>query len=680
MLKINAIKLEINTTIGLFGANLEFRDGLNIIRGNNSTGKSTMFQAVLYGLGLEELLGSKNANTMQYVLRDHVNYEEKEFKIIQSFVFLEFTNGEKTVTTKRSVVCQGREPQLVDVIEGAYLTEKGNYNMLPMWVHDAGGASNELYGFHLFLQEFLGWQLPEVTNSRGDESRLYIQQIAPSFILEQKAGWSHFLATIPYYNIKNVEGKAIEFLLNLDVTENEKSKRYLKIQKQILNQKWQSLFEQARNYAYRGAAILNGLEPAPSIINDIRNVFLSIVNEEKTYSLVDYVELLKKSYKELEISNLPNVGQNNDLNEERLGNCINHYNQLSLQLDILLSEIALDNGQLESYKQQLNDISEDLRKNKDLLKLNKLGANVEMSIANDICPICKSEINHSLLPEEIKETPMQLEENIQYLEAQRKMIEVYIKGQRKNIQDKETKFRLMQNKSLELKQNIRSLKRELISDERLPSEVEIENRLNLRNKIKFYVKLIEDFDNFKNSISDLSQEWTTLIGKEKNLTTDFYSMEDSKKIADLESSFLSLLKKFHYSSQSGEHIRISMEKYLPVVETKIGDDKIKQYDIKYDSSGSDFVRAIWAYTCALKKVSDRHKTNHPRLLMLDEPQQQSVSMEDFRTLLTELSGYDDCQVLVFASFNNSDEDYANSARNLQFNLNKIDGKIIVPQE
>jgi hypothetical protein len=680
MLKINAIKLEINTTRGLFGADLELGDGLNIIRGNNSTGKSTMFQAILYGLGLEELLGSKNANTMQYVLRDHVNYEEQEYEVTQSFVFLEFTNGEKTVTTKRSVVCQGREPQLVDVIEGAYLTEKENYNIRPMWVHDKGGASNELYGFHLFLQEFLGWELPEVTNSSGDESRLYIQQIAPSFILEQKAGWSHFLATMPYYNIKNAEGKSIEFLLDLDVTENEKAKRHLKIQKQIFKQKWQSIFEQAKNYAYRGAAILNGLEPTPSIINDVRSIYLSIIDEDKTYSIIDYVESLKVSYKALETSRLPNVGQNNDLNEVRLSDFTNYYNQLSLQLDMLLSEIALDKGQLESYEHQLGNISEDLRKNKDILKLNKLGANIEMSVANSTCPLCKSEINNSLLPEEIKETPMQLEENIKYLEAQRKMIGVYIEGQRKNIQDKENKFRLMQNKSLELKQNIRSLKRELISDERLPSEVEIEHRLSLRNKIMFYVKLIEDFDNFKNSILDLSQEWAALIGREKNLSSDFYSVEDRKKIADLESSFLNLLNFFHYSSQSGEHIRISMEKYLPVVETKIGDDKIKQYDIKYDSSGSDFVRAIWAYTCALKRVSDKHNTNYPRLLMLDEPQQQSASIEDFRILLTELSEYKDCQVLVFASFNNSDDDYTNSTKGLQFSLNKIEEKIIKPQK
>ena len=679
MLKINAIKLEVKTTHGLFGADLEFSNGLNIIRGDNSTGKSSMFQAILYGLGLEELLGSKNASTMQYVLRDHVNYDCNEYDVLQSFVFLELTNGKTTITTKRSVVCQGRLPQLIDVIEGAYLTQKGEDNIRPMWVHDAGGASNKLHGFHLFLQELLGWQLPEVTNSKGEESRLYIQQIAPSFILEQKTGWSHFLATIPYYNIRNAEGKSIEFLLNLDVSENEKAKRHLNIQKQIINQKWQILFEQVRSLAHKGAAILNGLGPNPSIITDKKKISLSVISNNENYSIIDFLEVLKQSYSKLENSVLPNVEQRNDLNDNRLEILINQYNQLSLQLDMLSPEIALDKRLLESYKQQLIGISEDLRKNKDLLKLNKLGAEIEMPIANNTCPLCKNIIKDSLLPDGIEEAPMQLEENVKYLEAQHKMIEVYIEGQKKYIQDKDNKIRLMQNDTSKIRHKIRAIKRELVSDERLPSEVEIEERLSLKNKISFYVKLIDDFNMLKNSFIELSKEWAILIGREKDLPSDFYSNEDRNKISSLESYFLNLLKKFNYSSQSGERIRISLEKYLPVVESKIGEDKIKQYDIKYDSSGSDFVRAIWAYTCALKSVSDLHITNHPRLLMLDEPQQQSASITDFRTLLTELSEYRDCQVLVFASFNNSDEDYKNTTNGLRFSLNKIDGKIVKPQ-
>ena len=60
MLKIRALKIEVNTTSGLYGAEFSFSNGLNIIRGDNSTGKSSLFQSIIYGLGFEELLGGKN--------------------------------------------------------------------------------------------------------------------------------------------------------------------------------------------------------------------------------------------------------------------------------------------------------------------------------------------------------------------------------------------------------------------------------------------------------------------------------------------------------------------------------------------------------------------------------------------------------------------------------------------
>jgi predicted ATPase len=70
MLKIRALKIEVNTTSGLFGAEFNFSNGLNIIRGDNSTGKSSLFQSIIYGLGFEELLGGKNEKTMQSALKD----------------------------------------------------------------------------------------------------------------------------------------------------------------------------------------------------------------------------------------------------------------------------------------------------------------------------------------------------------------------------------------------------------------------------------------------------------------------------------------------------------------------------------------------------------------------------------------------------------------------------------
>lgn len=51
MLKINAIKIDILAVDGRYGCFYTFQSGLNIVRGNNITGKSSMFQAIIYALG-----------------------------------------------------------------------------------------------------------------------------------------------------------------------------------------------------------------------------------------------------------------------------------------------------------------------------------------------------------------------------------------------------------------------------------------------------------------------------------------------------------------------------------------------------------------------------------------------------------------------------------------------------
>ena len=152
MLKIRAIKIEINTADGLYGAEFNFSDGLNIIRGNNTSGKSSLFQSIIYGLGFEELLGGKNEKTMQSVLKDQVEFPRGiKHNINQSFIYLEIENKE-IITIKRSIASSSRKAQLVDVFFGALLTgEDKTLESRQMYVHDPGSASDELYGFHLYL-------------------------------------------------------------------------------------------------------------------------------------------------------------------------------------------------------------------------------------------------------------------------------------------------------------------------------------------------------------------------------------------------------------------------------------------------------------------------------------------------------------------------------------------------
>ena len=58
MLKINRLRVEINTMRGLYGIDESFGDGLNFIASRENTcGKSSILDAIYYCLGFEQILG-----------------------------------------------------------------------------------------------------------------------------------------------------------------------------------------------------------------------------------------------------------------------------------------------------------------------------------------------------------------------------------------------------------------------------------------------------------------------------------------------------------------------------------------------------------------------------------------------------------------------------------------------
>jgi len=678
MLKIKAVKLEVNTTSGLYGAQFQFDNGLNIIRGDNSSGKSSLFQSIIYALGFEELLGGKNEKTMQSALKDQVEFPKDKFhQIVQSYVYLEIEN-ESIITIRRGVTTPGRKSQLVDVYDGALITgENKTLNSRPMFIHDKGGATDDIYGFHLYLAEFLKWSLPETVNTQGEFAKMYVQQIAPAFILEQKSGWSDFFATMPYYSMRNTESRVVEFLLALDVFENEKKKRVLSFEKQNVANRWQNLYLQFSKLAEKSGGSLRGLESTPRIINFAGEIFIGINDaEDKQVTLVDYNERLKRELEGLNKIEISTVGSKVNENQVALNNLGNQLNQLSLNYEMLSPELNYDYDKLKQYGKQLEAVQEDLRKNKGALKVKKLGFDLPAETASDICPTCHQEIRDSLLPIEIHQTAMRLEDNIAYIEAQQKMIEVYVDGQKRNIQEKQKKLSEYQSQIADVRQSIRTLKQELTQDERLPSIVEIEKRLNLKKRVEFLGKVIEEFNALIEDLKVLSKAYERILSNETDLPQDFFSTEDKRKLNSLKDHFIALLKKFNYQSKPFEAIRISHDSYLPVAQ-KIAGEQL-YYNIKFDSSASDFIRCLWAYFTSILKVATEFKTNHPMLLILDEPKQQDMSIENFRTFLQELSKYKDQQILVFASFENSDEAFEEATKDVDFSLKRIESKLISP--
>ena len=176
----------------------------------------------------------------------------------------------------------------------------------------------------------------------------------------------------------------------------------------------------------------------------------------------------------------------------------------------------------------------------------------------------------------------------------------------------------------------------------------------------------------------MSAKYDELLIQEKGLPKDFFTRHDKEKIQFLESQFLSFLKNFEYQSKPFEALKISYDNYLPVAQKLIDSDSDLYYNIKFDSSATDFIRCIWAYVISLLSTSLRFQANHPELIMFDEPKQHDISIDDFRRFLKELTKFNKQQILVFASFENSDATFREVTDGIEYFLNRIEGKLIKP--
>lgn len=667
MLKINAIKIDILAVDGRYGCFYTFQSGLNIVRGNNSTGKSSMFQAIIYALGLEELLGGRNEKTMQSVLKDTVVYPDGELhKIIESYVYLEIENNE-IVTVKRPIKSEKENSKLIDVYFGALLSGANkSLKKQSMFIHDKGGASDNIFGFHKFLAVFLGWEMPTVTDTRGQETRLYIQQIAPSFIIEQKSGWADFFATMPYYGIKQASSRVVEFVLNMDIFETQKKKQAIKDREDRLREQWKSVFYKIDNIARDTRFLLQGITDKPSnlevdelcLIKDTNSGIIDIEHE-----LIQ----IKDEYSLLMTQEIKTVGDNIEMNENQLTYLQNRLNLISCQYDNVTMDLAISEEQLKQYENQLHEIKIDLNKNKNYLKILNLGGQIQSDVAQSICPTCHQPIADSLLPHNVHQEPMRLEDNLRYLEAEKIMVEKFIDGQKRFINEQKSQKNVLHDELSSIRTDIRRIKNDLTECSRMPSVAEIEHRLNLEKKIEFYGRKIEEFFSLKEQISILLSQYINILSEKKQLSYD-YSEMDMRKTKLFESYFVKSLRSFNYKSKLIDAIKISSENYLPITR--------ENYNIRFDSSASDFIRCLLAYYISLMQTSIHFKGNHPNLLMLDEPKQQDMSEDDFKVVLKILSEFTQGQIIVFASFSNKDDSFVSDTEGIKFNLIRIEDKLI----
>ncbi|MCL9662551.1 hypothetical protein L2089_17825 [Paenibacillus hunanensis] len=625
-LKIDALKLNVVTDHGQFETFTAFSDGLNIVRAKNSTGKSSYVNSILYALGVEELLGGMNGKTMKPVLREELTYRGSICKVIESNVELQISNmNKKRITIRRWITSTSREEKLIEVEFGPSLTEIKKFEKQDFYVHFPGSAQNDA-GFHSFLSDFLGWELPLVPSFDSKEKLLYIQTLFPLFFIEQIKGWSSFYAQpTTNYGIRELSTRAIEFILGLDVLNNSKQKEELRIERALISQEWLNLVNTIRDKANAIDATVEGLSEKPELLSAFE-IFVYDENQ-KLVRLTERISerLYELNEKSTVVRSIKDVEKEH---EERINSIEDKVLALQSEANSVRQEINSGVINRRTLEENLAQLQQDLKSNQDAKRLLDLGSDKALYIAQGICPTCNQKIHETLLPQDIEFQPMTLDENIKYIKDQLSTFKFALNQSDNFVNEKNKRLKAITEALEEERRRLRGLKLELREDPRMLSNLDIEETLNLKWKIKELQEAESSFEKNRLSLNTLKTQWEEYLKKVKRIPEEFFSKLDKTKLETFENKFRYYLNQFGYSSTPLNEITISLDKYTPMV---------RGFDIKFDSSASDYIRLRWAFTLALNYVSNQHGGNHPHLLIMDEPGQQQMNIYSTGKLFDSLS-------------------------------------------
>lgn len=672
MLKINRLRIEINTTCGLYGIDERFESGLNFIASlDNTCGKSSIVAAIYYCLGFEQIIGGVGGighKVLTSVFKSSVDDSENTMPVIESRAYLEINNGVESVVIRRTMKDEYKDDKLITVFYGGYDNiSNPETQQEDFYVHSKNSATREK-GFHTFLEEFLHLRLPLVRCSDGSERKLYLQVLFSAMFIEQKNGWSNIMSGMPFMGIRESRKRIVEYIIGLDALQTEKEHEMLKLDKAQIEFEWKRLLSDAHKLALAEACSAINIPAQPRVLTKTDYSRMSLITSDGA-SISETIAKLQTNYDNLNTLK-PYVSDNFEALSSELSEIEGAIHAVESEISNIIIRYASGNDSISQITATLGIINSDIRNNEDALRLQKLGSEVsDNNLSVDICPTCNQSIQDTLLFTGTENPFMSIDENLKHLKEQKKMLDFSLNSYRKTQNELQHEKLLLESKI----QTLRRLAQSIRSDLNTTTDTEISEAIVLKRVetsilIERLGRLSNDFDNVIADIKVLSDRWNKYLIKKENLPKSDTSDSDKEKITLLKEKFISNLKRFQYNSVSNlDSIVIPEETLMPTIDG---------FDMKFDSSASDGIRLIWAFTIALLQVSIEKDGNHPGVIIFDEPKQHSIvprDMESFINAIAELGA--SCQIITAITLESSElTEFVRNLTQAQCYKIDIDGK------
>ena len=630
MIRIDHMRLRSITRTQHFGGDIPLSGGLNIIQADNTSGKSTALQSIIFALGLERSLGPKLTVPLPLAMRERIQLvkDGPETDVLQSYVMVQLSNDRHEVMTVRRDVTGGDDPKLVKTWNGAIVeTGSGTLRRQDFFLHSAGSAKREA-GFHHHLAAFIGWDLPLVPTYDGDEVLLYLEALFPMFFVEQKRGWSVTQGPFPtYLGIQDLPRRVMEFILNLDAGRIRREKAELRKRLKLL----ETLFREGREEMMDGKGSLLRLEGLPRMptaeFASAEAISLAVYHDGQWQPLEEATQDVRKTIAEFDSTIAGSV----EIQESDLGTSLleaeSAYETLSAQLATLRNDYQLAKSEKSALEKRVDVLEIDLARNKDALKLQNLGSTLGSASSDGACPTCQQSVATELLPA-VSRSAMGLEDNIAFIRSQLDLYRSMLGSATEAVDVMVVQYQSLRTEIAEVRSRVRSLKSDLLRSPAEAARSDVEAVIRLEVKLEQWEAQRERVDSALDDLKSIAREWLDVMGQFKAAGSGNLTALDRKKVSGFEDNIQLLLRKFGFVSFKAADITLSQDDFKPLVraETASGEDVVR--DIGFEASASDGIRLKWAYLLALLILSKTAETRHLGVSIFDEPGQQQMKELD----------------------------------------------------